>query len=121
MGDADSPTGPPPIANPDSQRELLNTIDKRLTSEDQALLNATISGAELTDALKQMKANSAPGMVGLTAVFNRVAAEDFKKCLSTFFNYQLSCGKLFSSQRKSAVCMLHKKGSRDDPGNFRPI
>ncbi|CEG40477.1 uncharacterized protein PHALS_10674 [Plasmopara halstedii] len=28
---ADSSTEPPPIVNPDSQRELLNTIDKRLT------------------------------------------------------------------------------------------
>ncbi|CEG44996.1 pollike protein [Plasmopara halstedii] len=121
MGDTNSSTGPPPSANPDSQRELLNTIDKRVTSEEQALLNATISRDELTDALKHMKANSAPGMDGLPAGFYRVAGKDFGKCLSTVFNFQLSRGELLPFQRKSAVCMLHKKGLRDDPGNFRPI
>ncbi|CEG50212.1 uncharacterized protein PHALS_07936 [Plasmopara halstedii] len=35
MGNTDSCIGPPPIANPDNQRELLDTIEKRLTPDDQ--------------------------------------------------------------------------------------
>ncbi|CEG49894.1 uncharacterized protein PHALS_07631 [Plasmopara halstedii] len=52
-----------PDHHPESQRELLDTIGKRLTKEDQALQKATISGAKLTDALNHMKADSAPGML----------------------------------------------------------
>lgn len=121
MGDSASPSGPLTPSGATSRRTLLDTIDKRLTPTDQDLLNAPISGADLTDALKHMKASSAPGMDGLTAGFYQVAPDIFGHCLSIVFRYQLARGDLLPSQRKSAVCMLHKKGSRDDPGNFRPI
>lgn len=121
MRDRDSPTGYIPPTDYSNRRKLLGTIDKRLSTEEQDLLNAPISGADLADALKHMKASSALGMDGLTAGFYQVAANVFGDCLSIVFNYQLTRGQLLYSQRQSAVCLLHKKGSRADPGNFRPI
>ncbi|KAF1336049.1 putative Pollike protein, partial [Globisporangium splendens] len=121
MGDPDSPAGPTPPTNSSSRRKLLDTIDRRLPTEEQDLLNAPISGVDLADALKHMKASSAPGMDGLTAGFYQVATDVFGECLSIVFNCQLVRGELLYSQRQSAVCLLHKKGSRADPGNFRPI
>ena len=69
MGDASSPTRSSPLVNHGSRRKLLKTIHKRLTADDQDLLNAPISGADFADALKHMRANSSPGMDGLTAGF----------------------------------------------------
>ncbi|KAF1316448.1 putative Pollike protein, partial [Globisporangium splendens] len=60
-------------------------------------------------------------MGGLAAGFYQVATGVFGECLSIVFNYQLARGELVYSQRQSAVCLVHKKGSRADPGNFRPI
>ena len=37
------------------------------------------------------------------------------------FEYQLERGILLRSQRHSAITLLYKKGSRGDPGNYRPI
>ncbi|KAF1330506.1 putative Pollike protein, partial [Globisporangium splendens] len=121
MGDPDSPAGPTSPTDSSSRRKLLDTIDRRLSVEEQDLLNAPISGVDLADALKHMKASSAPGMDGLTAGFYQVATNVFGECLSIVFNCQLARGELLYSQRQSAVCLLHKKGSRSDPGNFRPI
>ncbi|POM79902.1 Polyprotein of L1-like non-LTR Retrotransposon Zorro 3, partial [Phytophthora palmivora] len=50
-----------------------------------------------------------------------VAPEVFGQCLEIVFNDRLKRGNLLASQRKSAVVLLHKKGSRADPGNYRPI
>ena len=68
-----------------------------------------------------MKASSAPGMDGLTAGFYQVAPDMFGECLSIVFHDRLKRGILLPSQRKSAVVLLHKKGSRAEPGNYRPI
>lgn len=119
--------GDPGIAGPTastdqrSQSRLLHSVTTRLDEVERLALNEDISPEDLTMALKHMRASSAPGMDGLTAGFYQVAPDTFGECLSIVFNYQLQCGMLLPSQRKSAICLLHKKGSRAEPSNYRPI
>ena len=80
-----------------------------------------MTSADLASAIRHMRATSAPGMDGLTAGFYQVAPDVFGECLSVVFNDRLRHGHLLPSQRKSAVVLLHKKGSRAVPGNYRPI
>ncbi|OWZ11947.1 Pol Polyprotein [Phytophthora megakarya] len=68
-----------------------------------------------------MRENSAPGPDGFTANFYQVAPDIFAAILFRVIQHQLERGILLLSKRKSNVCLLHKKGKRGDPGNFRPI
>lgn len=121
MGDPDSPAGRAHPPDDAKQRKLLDSI-VRFTSEiDRDILNAPVTASDLEAAIRHMRASSAPGMDGLTAGFYQVAPQVFGECLSIVFNDQRRRGILLPSQRKSAVVLLHKKGSRAEPGNYRPI
>ena len=121
MGDPNSPAGRAPPPDDVMQRKLLDSIMRFVSEVDRAILNAPVTAADLASAIRHMKASSAPGMDGLTAGFYQVAPDVFGECLSIVFNDRLRLGVLLPSQRKSAVVLLHKKGSRAEPGNYRPI
>ncbi|KAF1329066.1 putative Pollike protein, partial [Globisporangium splendens] len=120
-GDPDSPAGRAPPPDETMQRNLLDSIVRFTSETDRDILNAPVASHDLADAIRHMKATSAPGMDGLTAGFYQVAPDVFGECLSIVFNDRLRRGVLLPSQRKSAVVLLHKKGSRAQPGNYRPI
>jgi hypothetical protein len=103
------------------QRKLLDSIVRFVSEVDREMIDAPVTAADLANAIRHMKATSSPGMDGLTAGFYQVAPDVFGECLSIVFNDRLSRGELLPSQRKSAVVLLHKKGSRAEPGNYRPI
>ncbi|KAF1327938.1 putative Pollike protein, partial [Globisporangium splendens] len=121
MGDPDSPAGTAPPPDEAKQQTLIDSIIRVLSELDREILNAPVTASDLADSIKHMKASSAPGMDGLTAGFYQVAPDVFGECLSIVFNDQLRRGILLPSQRKSAVVLLYKKGSRAEPGNYRPI
>uniref|UniRef100_A0AAV1V4S1 Reverse transcriptase domain-containing protein n=1 Tax=Peronospora matthiolae TaxID=2874970 RepID=A0AAV1V4S1_9STRA len=121
MGDPTSPAGlgPPPHAA--FQLTLLNTVVRSVSSLDLDILDAPVTATDLAAAIRHMRATSSPGMDGLTAGFYQVAPDVFGDCLSIVFKDRLHRGTLLPFQRKSAVVLLHKKGSRAAPGNYRPI
>ncbi|KAF1327226.1 putative Pollike protein, partial [Globisporangium splendens] len=121
MGDPDSPAGTAPPPDEAKQQTLVDSIIRVLSELDREILNAPVTASDLADSIRHMKASSAPGMDGLTAGFYQVAPDVFGECLSIVFNDQLRRGTLLPSQRKSAVVLLYKKGSRAEPGNYRPI
>ncbi|KAF1327222.1 putative Pollike protein, partial [Globisporangium splendens] len=121
MGDPDSPAGTAPPPDEAKQQTLVDSIIRVLSELDREILNAPVTASDIADSIRHMKASSAPGMDGLTAGFYQVAPDVFGECLSIVFNDQLRRGTLLPSQRKSAVVLLYKKGSRAEPGNYRPI
>jgi len=111
------PTAPDLLA----QTELLDSISRRLPTEKASSLDAEISAPELAATIRHIKSSSAPGPDGLPAAFYKVAPDTFAEILKIVFRYQFTRGVLLPSQRKTAVTLLHKGGSRADPGNYRPI
>ncbi|KAF1318181.1 putative Pollike protein, partial [Globisporangium splendens] len=121
MGDPDSPAGTAPPPDEAKQQTLVDSVIRVLSELDREILNAPVTASDLADSIRHMKASSVPGMDGLTAGFYQVAPDVFGESLSIVFNDQLRRGTLLPSQRKSAVVLLYKKGSRAEPGNYRPI
>ena len=121
MGDPASPAGRASPPSAVMQRKLLDTVTRTVSKADHNILSALVTAAELASAIRHMKATSAPGMDGLTAGFYQVAPDIIGECLSIVFDALLRRGALLPSQRRSAVVLLHKKRSRAEPGNYRPI
>ena len=118
MGVGDDVTPTPSMLA--AQTKLLDSVTRTLTSEQQTSLDSTLTEAEIEAAIKSMSPHKAPGPDGFTAAFYQIAPSAFAKILLRVFTYQLSRGVLLPEQRKSCVVLLHKKGSRSLPGNYRP-
>lgn len=121
LGDPKSTGGQLPDPSEHMIHHLLHTIHKTLSDEEASVLNAPVTASDLAASIRKMRAHSAPGLDGFTAAFYQVAPDVFGECLEIVFNYQLTRGELLPCQRQSAISLLHKKGERANPGNYRPI
>ena len=104
-----------------AQDQLLASIQRILSPEQAHSLDETPTAEELRHTIRHLRLSSAPGLDGLSAAFYKIAPNVFGEILSIVFRYQFQRGKLLPSQRKAAVSLLHKSGSRSDPINYRPI
>ena len=70
--------------------------------------------------LKSANLNSSPGPDGLPygILFNLPCTHH---TLATLFNKVLATSAVPATWGESSLKLIHKKGTTDDPGNFRPI
>ena len=76
---------------------------------------------EVYDVLSSLKEGKAPGLDGLPPRLLRCCARGISSSLSTLFNRSFSEGHFPSAWKETLVLPMFKKGSRADPGNYRPI
>ena len=107
----------PPTVDLDELLASLNTHVPTAT-EDPSIM-APMTQKEIKSKLRSMS-NSAPGK-------DRVEYRHLKlvdpncKVLGAIFNKCLGERKIPASWKNSTTILIHKKGSGDDPSNFRPI
>nr|CCA24316.1 PREDICTED: similar to pollike protein putative [Albugo laibachii Nc14] len=121
MGDPSSSAGVPLRPCAQKQDTLLQSITKTLSNSDETFLSAPLTKEEMESAIKSMRGHSSPGLDGLPAAFYQLSPRVFGECLQIVFDDQLRRGTLLRSQRSLAITLLYKKGSRANPGNYRPI
>ena len=68
-----------------------------------------------------MKSNKTPGDDGLPIEFYRKFWNDLKEIIVKSFNESYAKQNLPESQKRSLISLIHKKGSRLDLQNWRPI
>ena len=71
--------------------------------------------------LKKLDVKKSTGPDGLSASFLKQVAEEIAVPLTYLYNKSLSTGSFPEGWKKSNVTPVHKGGSTDDPGNYRPI
>ena len=76
---------------------------------------------EVYDILSCLKEGKAPGLDGLSPRLLRYCACGISSSLSVLFNRSFSEGSFPSAWKTALVIPVFKKGSRSDPGNYRPI
>ena len=80
-----------------------------------------IAVSDVLAQLRKLDVRKATGPDGISAHFLRSAAEELANPLTYMFNLSLQSSTIPSAWKQSNVTPVHKGGSYDDPGNFRPI
>lgn len=104
----------------DSMDQLLQGLPQ-LTSEDRAVLDASISLEELTAAVTQMASGKAPGLDGLPAEFYKHFWKVLGADLWEVLQESSQIGLMPPSCRHAVLSLLPKKGDLALLKNWRPV
>ena len=103
------------------QQPFLDSIERRLTSNESKLCEGDLTIKECSKALSNMPSAKSPGVDGLPAEFYRRFWTLLGPDLVEVYNFCYRHGRLCKSQRQGAITLLYKKGDCLDPANWRPI
>ena len=101
------PTGPVPTPTSMPSRSVLDSMVFRT--------------AEVKKKLLALRPDSAPGPDRLAARFLREHADIMAPALADLYNKSMREGAVPSDWKKANVTPIFKKGSKTDPGNYRPV
>ncbi|KFP32962.1 RNA-directed DNA polymerase from mobile element jockey, partial [Colius striatus] len=76
---------------------------------------------EVKGLLAKLKAHKSMGPDGIHPRMLRELADVISKPLSIIFEQSWRTGKVPEDWRKASVTPVFKKGTKDDPGNYRPV
>ncbi len=107
--------------SPESQRLLLDNIDRTLSPEESSNLEDFISEDEAIKALRQMAPNKTPGKDGLTSEFWTAYWDIFGFSLVEVLNSSWVRGLLPKSMASATLSLLYKKGDALSLENWRPV
>jgi exonuclease III len=85
------------------------------------MTDAPISTHEVAMELKSLKLGKAPGIDGISNEFYKYLSEFMVQPLTILFNYVWDKGIYPDKWSEGIIQPLHKKGSRDEPDNYRKL
>lgn len=98
-----------------------NSLFKTLSDEHRSMMDATISGEEITKAIKQLKNNKAAGPDGYPAEFFKFFLNDLLPMLEPTYNTVLLRGDVPQSWSKATLVPIPKPGKdRTSCKSYRP-
>jgi len=100
---------------------LLSNINIKITEEQKELCEKQISENELGKAVTALKKNKSPGFDGIPSEFYIKYWNLIKNCFIKVVKEIEDTEELCISQYRGVICLLYKKGDRDDVNNWRPI
>ena len=107
-------------ASPINVDEVLQSLNINVPCADEdPNITAPFSSKDIKNKLKSL-ANSAPGKDRVEYRHLKLVDPDCK-ILNIIYNKCLAVKKIPPSWKESTTILIYKKGSSDDPSNFRPI
>ena len=94
----------------------------KISTEDQASLDAPITNVEISQAISSMQSGKAPGPDGFPIEFYKLFSHKLVPILNSLFKEIISVGKLPLTMTQATISVLLKKDK--DPlecGSYRPI
>jgi len=107
------------ITNPHDQDRLLDVLTP--SSADLTVCEGSLTSAELASSVHSAPRNKSPGPDGLPFEFYKTFWDTLGGYLLRAANDSFAKGHLTTTQKLSFITLLHKKGDKDDLGNWRPI
>ena len=94
---------------------------RAVDGEDQGMYDITITLDMVKSMTDKLKKGKAPGDDGLTPKFLKKCRRGNSKPLAMIFNRGLDNGVVPQDWKMANVTAVFNKGSRHDPGNYRPV
>ena len=85
------------------------------------LSNLVISSDTVKKKINNLKISSAPGPDQITPRFLKLNVDAMSHALAILFNKSLQTGLIPADWKSANVTPIFKKGSKADPGNYRPV
>eukprot|EP00061_Rhincodon_typus_P005241 g24514.t1 len=85
------------------------------------LVNVNILKEEVLGILKCVKVDKSPRPDAIYPRLLREARKEIAEALADIFTSSLTTGEVPEDRRLTNLVPLYKKGSRDNPGNYRPV
>ena len=106
----------------DVQQHFFSLVEKKVSEQEKLKLEAPITEADLFLTMKQMEENKSPGLDGLPIEFYFTFWEELKSVLVELANrIYIDQVELPTSHLRGVISLLHKKDSRENLENWRPI
>lgn len=107
--------------DPTKMEELINTITRTLTNNENEPLNVPFTMEELENTFRNMKPNKSPGGDGFTPEFYRQTWDLVARDLLDTMNHIFLSSEIPLSMTQGVITLIYKKGDRKMLNNWRPI
>ena len=95
--------------------------EAKLLASDSGISDIRFSANLVRKKLLRLKPDSAPGPDKVTTRFLRDFADELAPVLAMLYNKSMEEGEVPEDWRTANVTPIFKKGSKGDPGNYRPV
>jgi exonuclease III len=118
---------PPDRARSKFDMQFLDQIEKhvnqynRISQKEPLMTDAPISAYEVKNELISLKNGKAPGIDGICNEFYKYLSDYMVEPLTILFNYVWEKGIYPDKWSEGIIQPLHKKGSRNEPDNYRKL
>ena len=96
-------------------------LDECSKSNGFSITNIRTTPEEIEKRLKSLDPNKAQGPDNIPPRVLKELSQEISTPLSTIFNKSLESGKLPDDWKTAIVTAIHKKGSKNEAGNYRPV
>ncbi len=104
-----------------TEEDTTNMPSMNTVHDGDPMKNITVNESMVKKRLKKLKVNKSAGPDGLHPKFLKEISESIIKPLTILYNKSLTEGVVPKSWKDAHVTALHKKGSKQEAKNYRPI
>jgi Endonuclease/Exonuclease/phosphatase family./Reverse transcriptase (RNA-dependent DNA polymerase). len=108
-------------SNKEAIKQFLKASKRRLTKQSKNMCDAPLTVYEIIQAIQHLRLNTSPGIDGITNEFYKQNIEEMAPILLDIYEDWFKKGELGNSQKMGIICLIYKKGDREDIQNYRPI
>jgi Reverse transcriptase (RNA-dependent DNA polymerase)/Endonuclease-reverse transcriptase len=101
--------------------EDVNNVPNAPPTTDAVLENVELTETKIKDKIMKQKASAAPGPDGIGAMVLQQLKDQVAPALLKIYRKTLDTGEVPADWRRANVTPIYKKGSKAEPGNYRPV